>query len=44
VTRYTTDEGEKLADMMARLNEHHALDLSKPSYEANVRVMMTVHL
>ena len=27
VTRYTTSEGERLADMMANLNEHHALGL-----------------
>jgi hypothetical protein len=27
VTRYTTAEGERLADMMARLNEHHGIGL-----------------
>ena len=29
VTRYTTAEGERLADMMANLNEHHALGLAQ---------------
>ncbi len=27
VTRYTTAEGERLADLMARLNEHHGIGL-----------------
>jgi hypothetical protein len=32
VTRYTTPEGEKLADMMAMLNNHHNLGLSQSKY------------
>jgi hypothetical protein len=32
VTRYTSPEGEKLADMMAMLNEHHSLGLSQSKY------------
>jgi hypothetical protein len=32
VTRYTSPEGEKLADMMAILNEHHSLGLSQSKY------------
>ena len=32
VTRYTTPEGEKLADMMAMLNEHHSLGLKQSKY------------
>jgi hypothetical protein len=32
VTRYTTPEGEKLADMMAMLNEHHSLGLRQSKY------------
>ena len=29
VTRYTTSEGERLADLMATLNEHHGLGLAQ---------------
>lgn len=32
VTRYTSPEGEKLADMMAMLNEHHTLGLRQSKY------------
>jgi hypothetical protein len=32
VTRYTSPEGEKLADMMAKLNEHHSLGLKQSKY------------
>jgi hypothetical protein len=32
VTRYTTPEGEKLADMMAMLNKHHSLGLKQSKY------------
>jgi hypothetical protein len=32
VTRYTTPEGEKLADMMAMLNDHHKLGLKQSKY------------
>ena len=32
VTRYTSPEGEKLADMMAMLNEHHSLGLKQSKY------------
>jgi hypothetical protein len=32
VTRYTTPEGEKLADMMAMLNQHHSLGLKQSKY------------
>ena len=32
VTRYTTPEGEKLADMMAMLNKHHSLGLNQSKY------------
>jgi hypothetical protein len=32
VTRYTSPEGEKLADMMAMLNKHHALGLKQSKY------------
>ena len=32
VTRYTTPEGERLADLMARLNEHHSLGLKQSKY------------
>ena len=32
VTRYTTPEGERLADMMATLNIHHSLGLQQSKY------------
>jgi hypothetical protein len=32
VTRYTSPEGEKLADMMAMLNDHHSLGLKQSKY------------
>ena len=32
VTRYTTPEGERLADMMAMLNTHHALGLQQSKF------------
>ncbi len=32
VTRYTSPEGERLADMMAKLNEHHSLGLKQSKY------------
>jgi hypothetical protein len=32
VTRYTSPEGERLADMMAMLNEHHSLGLKQSKY------------
>ncbi|MHB1356925.1 MAG: M28 family metallopeptidase [Anaerolineae bacterium] len=34
VTRYTSDEGERLADMMARLNEQHSLGLLQSKYRS----------
>jgi Zn-dependent M28 family amino/carboxypeptidase len=34
VTRYTTVEGERLADMMAMLNKHHALGLEQSKYRS----------
>jgi hypothetical protein len=34
VTRYTTDEGERLADMMARLNEQYHLGLMQSKYRS----------
>jgi hypothetical protein len=34
VTRYTTDEGERLADMMTWLNTHHALGLEQTKYRS----------
>ncbi len=35
VTRYTTPEGERLADMMAMLNEHHSLGLRQSKYPSD---------
>ena len=32
VTRYSSPEGERLADLMARLNEHHSLGLKQSKY------------
>ena len=34
VTRYTTDEGEKLADLMAGLNKQHAIGLEQSKYRS----------
>jgi hypothetical protein len=34
VTRYTTAEGERLADLMAMLNKHHALGLEQTKYRS----------
>lgn len=34
VTRYTTDEGERLADMMASLNKHHGLGLEQTKFRS----------
>jgi len=34
VTRYTTDEGERLADLMANLNTHHAIGLEQSKYRS----------
>lgn len=34
VTRYTTDEGEKLADMMADLNKSHTIGLEQSKYRS----------
>ncbi len=34
VTRYATPEGEKLADLMAYLNEHHKLGLEQTKYHS----------
>jgi hypothetical protein len=34
VTRYTTPEGERLADMMAMLNNKHALGLEQTKYQS----------
>lgn len=34
VTRYTTDEGEHLADMMAQLNEQYGLGLQQSKYRS----------
>jgi hypothetical protein len=35
VTRYTSPEGEKLAEMMAMLNEHHAIGLKQSKYKSD---------
>lgn len=35
VTRYTSPEGEKLADMMAMLNKHHSIGLMQTKYLSN---------
>ena len=34
VTRYTTDEGERLADMMASLNIHHGIGLEQTKFRS----------
>jgi Zn-dependent M28 family amino/carboxypeptidase len=34
VTRYTTDEGERLADMMTKLNERHSIGLEQSKFRS----------